>query len=66
MSCSKIESPSLRSLCMVQRSHAPDLLRSLLSSKMDDLARPHSIAAESLAVNFVLFHDIDLPANNYT
>lgn len=51
---------------MVQRGHALDVLRSLQSSEMDDLARSHSIAAESLAVNFVLFHDIDLPANNYT
>jgi len=49
---------------MVQRSHALDVLRLLQSSEMADFARPHSIAAESLAVNFVLFHDIDLPANN--
>lgn len=49
---------------MVQRSHALDVLRSLLSSNMDGLARPHSIAAESLAVNFVLSHYIDLPVDN--
>lgn len=51
-------------MCVAQQCDTLDVLQDSISPLIDDLARPHPIAAESLAMHFSLIFDIDVTADS--
>lgn len=51
-------------MCMAQRCDTLDVAQDSMSPLINDLARPHLIIAESLAIYSSLFFDIDVTADN--
>ena len=51
-------------MCMAQQCDTLDVLKDFISPLIDDLARHHPIASESLAIHVSLFFDIDVTADS--